>query len=96
LHTEALKRRGDARHFINEAYKHYKTVGLGGESACLSPERHIEKPAPEGDPAAGVVTCDTNFDVGRFAGEGRLFRLDNGPTVRVYAPAAFRVNNFPL
>ncbi len=34
-HAETLKRTGDALHFINEAYKHFKTVGLGGEAAGL-------------------------------------------------------------
>lgn len=66
-HVEMLKLAGDARHFINEAYKHYKTVGLGGESSCLSPANSIAKSAQDVDLTAGVVICGADDDVGRFA-----------------------------
>ncbi|MDR2686384.1 MAG: catalase [Oscillospiraceae bacterium] len=47
-HVEALKSTGDARAFVEEAYGHFKAVGLGGEAACLLPLAQT----PEG----GVVT----------------------------------------
>ena len=50
-HAEALKQCGDTKQFVEEAYGHFKTVGLGGEAACLLPLSQ----APE---EGVVVGCD--------------------------------------
>ena len=68
-HIEALKRCGGARYFIDEAYKHYKTLALCGKAACLSPAARAEKSAPCDDPTAGVVTCGPEADNAGFARE---------------------------
>ena len=34
-HVQALKASGDAAQFVEETYRHFKTVGLEGEAACL-------------------------------------------------------------
>ena len=54
-HVEALQQTGDAKAFVEEAYGHFKTVGLGREAACLLPLSQT--------PEEGVVV---NCDPGRF------------------------------
>jgi len=68
-HIEALTLSGDALHFINEAYKHFKTIGLGGEASCLSPANSIKNAGQNNDLTAGVVTCDAKADAMLFADE---------------------------
>ena len=47
-HNDALQATGEAKAFVEEAYGHFKTVGLAGEAASLLPL--------SGFPEAGVVT----------------------------------------
>jgi len=54
-HVQALKASGDAAMFVEEAYRHCKTIGLEGDAACLLPLAQ-QKPAPNSSPAEGVVT----------------------------------------
>jgi len=80
-HMDRLQRCGDARHFVSEAYKHFKTVGLCAEAASLSPLHCEKKHVPEEAAAAGLVTCAAAGDVNAFVNafiaalkEGRHFR----------------------
>ncbi|MCL1808020.1 MAG: catalase [Oscillospiraceae bacterium] len=56
-HVDSLKLSGDVWHFIDEAYKHYKTIGLGGEASSLSPAERIKSAAQGDNAAAGIVIC---------------------------------------
>ena len=50
-HVDMLKQQsGEAKAFVEEAYGHFKTVGLTGEASCLLPLGHT--------PEEGVVTGD--------------------------------------
>ena len=65
-HVEALKQTGDAKAFVEEAYGHFKTVGLGGEEAsCLLPLSHCpeEGVVTGGDPRQFVaaLTCGRHY-----------------------------------
>ncbi len=67
-HVECLKKSGDAKHFVNEAYKHYKTVGLGGEASCLLTIDSAGDAPTEDEMMAGVVIHD-NKAMDHFAEE---------------------------
>ena len=63
-HIEALKATGDAKAFVEEAYGHFKTVGLSGEAACLLPlEQPEEGVVVNGDPQQFIaaLTCGRHF-----------------------------------
>jgi catalase len=58
--VEALKKDGDARHFIQEAYRHCKSLGATKEGVELLRACGIDPAAP------GVVTQAAGGDVGTF------------------------------
>lgn len=68
-HAESLKHNGDALHFLNEMYKHYKTIGLSGEAAAILPATKILQAVEQnpGLPAMeGVVVCENNGEMANF------------------------------
>jgi catalase len=68
-HVDALSRLGNAIHFINEIYKHYKTVGLSGEAASMLAATKIPEAiqTQPGLPAMdGVVVSENGGDVASF------------------------------
>jgi len=66
-HIESLEHSGDARHFLDEAYRHYKTIGLAGRATKLSPVELIENKDAGDDVNAGVVIYDAKDDIRHFA-----------------------------
>ncbi len=83
-HVDSLKTSGDARHFVNETYKHFKTVGLGGDALGLLKTERAKGTVSESDVMAGVVTCEARGDALRFADDyvaalakGRHFERSN-------------------
>ena len=56
-HVEALNQAGDAKAFVEEAYGHFKAIGLAGEAGGLLPL--------SGTPEAGIIT---GGDVRQFVG----------------------------
>ncbi|MDR0530554.1 MAG: catalase [Oscillospiraceae bacterium] len=61
----ALAQNAEAKLFVEEAYRHFKTIGLCGEAAQLL----AEQPNPGADccPSAGVVVCAESREIRRFA-----------------------------
>ncbi len=68
-----MKECADARHFIEEAYRHYKTIGFGSQAACL-----LSRIQQDGENAtAGVVILKSSRSVKEFIAsltEGRHFQ----------------------
>jgi len=67
-HAEALKQAGDAKQFVEEAYGHFKAIGLSGEAACLLPLKKPEAGVVAGDPQQFVAALACGRHYGR-AGE---------------------------
>jgi len=65
VHVEVLGQTGDAKAFVEEAYGHFKTVGLTGEASCLLPLSHSpeEGVVTGGDPQQFVaaLTCGRHY-----------------------------------
>jgi catalase len=59
---DAMAQSADVTHFIAEAYKHYKTIGLSGDAVALADAAGL------GD-KTGVVTTDESADMHKFAGD---------------------------
>lgn len=71
-HVQTLQQNGDMLHFLNEAYKHYKTIGLSGEAAAILPATKIAQAAeqnPKLPAMEGVVVCDNNPDMQKFTAD---------------------------
>ena len=56
VHADALKQSGETIQFIAEAYRHFKTIGLEQQAACLLSLAE-QGATPDSSPRAGVVTC---------------------------------------
>jgi catalase len=87
-HIDTLKLSGDVVHFLHEAYKHFKTVALGGDASELFAMDARSNAAPEDDLTAGVVTLDPNKDLSHFTNafisaltQGRHFQRGSIVTV---------------
>lgn len=78
-HIEALKKQGDAVHFINEAFKHCKTVGAVGdgidllESSSIAGAKFASGGSVEDD--EGVVTLKHTSDANKMADFVKAFAL---------------------
>ncbi|MFC6998746.1 catalase [Rufibacter roseus] len=70
--VEAMKKQGDALHFVNEAFKHCKTIAALGEGIELLQSSHIQgvdfvqPEASSVTTSKGVVTAGTGADVKSF------------------------------
>lgn len=62
-HVDELLEQGDARHFVNEAYKHCKPIGATAEGIELLEEAAFQAPDLSA-PDQGVVTADTGVVTG--------------------------------
>lgn len=68
-HIESLKHSGDAIHFIEEAYRHFKTVGLSGNASELLTVSKISCVQSDSCAMAGVVLSGSSENYGQFASE---------------------------
>lgn len=64
-HVATLAGHEEAICFIDEAYKHYKTIGLCAEADALTPLSRIQK--ANADALAGIITCSTDAEPACFA-----------------------------
>lgn len=68
-HVQALQQNGDALHFLDETYKHYKTVGLSGEAARILSATKIAcavQQNPDLPAMEGVVVCENTDSLQTF------------------------------
>lgn len=71
-HIRTLEQNAGALHFLGEAYRHYKTVGLSGEAAGLLSASRIQaavKQFPDLPGMAGVVVCEGAADWQKYAAD---------------------------
>jgi catalase len=61
-----LAKLGIARHFVSEAFAHYKTVGAMGEGADVLKAAGVQAGGGKKGGAIGVVTADANGDFNKF------------------------------
>lgn len=71
-HTQALKQNKDVLHFVNETYKHYKTIGLSGEAADILPATEVYQAIEQNPGTAameGVVICENAGELQKFTAD---------------------------
>lgn len=71
--VQTMQQQGDARHFVNEAFKHGKSIGAAGESVALLMAEDIQGVNLAGSQSVepviahkGVVTSRTGADLNTF------------------------------
>ncbi|MDR2899553.1 MAG: catalase [Clostridiales bacterium] len=86
-HIETLKKSGDPRLFVNEAYKHYKPVAFGYGASVFSPVESIGGSDLDRDLNAGIITKNTDGNIQVFTdnfitalAQGRFYQRGSAVT----------------